>query len=321
MLPRNIATKIYKTGQTRGADDDQIFQNRVKRNSTVLIPFSVWINNFVFPPAGTFDNGYIVLIPPTTYFSDANIEHTLSTHNLILGQNSLIYYEKRTDWETYNPAQFEFSIATSRLNPLNGHYVSRVPNLTSARSEKINHGFTSNSSKGAGIRFYEYASDEQINLCRTQLTALVWLCFDSIEEISRISNCSIEETVTTREAILSQASQLDLLDYAKLRNSRIINSDNFAICPLCLKKISILGFLSKVQQAEGREVHDLTITELNLFHINELKINEYNHTVYNLGWGHHHCNVVVKDSGIDETLFWMKEVVEDNISQGYLASY
>lgn len=28
-LPKLLKTKIYKTGQTRGADDDSIYQNRV----------------------------------------------------------------------------------------------------------------------------------------------------------------------------------------------------------------------------------------------------------------------------------------------------
>ena len=41
-LPKLIKDKIYKTGQTRGADDDVIYQNRVGRNSTVLIPYSMW---------------------------------------------------------------------------------------------------------------------------------------------------------------------------------------------------------------------------------------------------------------------------------------
>lgn len=39
-LPQLLDRKIYKTGQTRGADDDVIYQNRVARNSTVLIPYS-----------------------------------------------------------------------------------------------------------------------------------------------------------------------------------------------------------------------------------------------------------------------------------------
>ena len=41
-FPSEIGEKIYKTGQTRGAEDDEIYQNRVSRNSTVLIPLSIW---------------------------------------------------------------------------------------------------------------------------------------------------------------------------------------------------------------------------------------------------------------------------------------
>lgn len=29
IIPKPVQTKIYKTGQTRGADDDVIYQNRV----------------------------------------------------------------------------------------------------------------------------------------------------------------------------------------------------------------------------------------------------------------------------------------------------
>jgi len=67
-LPTLLNRKIYKTGQTRGANDDEIYQNRVLRNSTVLIPFSVWKNGFTFPDDGKFENGFIVLIPPEEYF-------------------------------------------------------------------------------------------------------------------------------------------------------------------------------------------------------------------------------------------------------------
>ena len=39
ITPKPVSVKMYKTGQTRGADDDVIFQNRVARSSTVLIPY------------------------------------------------------------------------------------------------------------------------------------------------------------------------------------------------------------------------------------------------------------------------------------------
>ena len=41
-LPQLLEQKLSKTGQTRGADDDVIFQNRVSRSNTVLIPFHQW---------------------------------------------------------------------------------------------------------------------------------------------------------------------------------------------------------------------------------------------------------------------------------------
>ena len=39
---------------------------------------------------------------------------------------------------------------------------------------------------------------------------------------------------------------------------------------------------------------------------------KFEHRTFNLGWGHHHCNVVVKDAGLIPTLQWMKFVLENN---------
>jgi hypothetical protein len=68
-------------------------------------------------------------------------------------------------------------------------------------------------------------------------------------------------------------------------------------------------------QAAGREVYDLTITELSLFHVEELRVGRLQHKPYNLGWGHHFCNVVVKDAGIVPTLRWMREVLDHQGSE------
>jgi len=38
------------------------------------------------------------------------------------------------------------------------------------------------------------------------------------------------------------------------------------------------------------------------------------HKPYNLGWGHHFCNVVARDAGIMETLDWMKGVLENQVA-------
>jgi hypothetical protein len=75
-----------------------------------------------------------------------------------------------------------------------------------------------------------------------------------------------------------------------------------------------------MEQAKGRAVPDLTVTEVNLFHIEELRTGIYNHRPYNLAWGHHHCNVVTKDAGIVDTLEWMQGVIRRNLDCGYLDS-
>ena len=104
-------------------------------------------------------------------------------------------------------------------------------------------------------------------------------------------------------------------DYIKLIKDSMNFIDVLGIYssnPMSETQMDSLGLIDKVQQAHGREVVDLTVTQLNLFHIRELRVGEFNHAPYNLGWGHHHCNIVVKDSGIYETLDWMRNVIERN---------
>lgn len=312
-LPKLLERKIYKTGQTRGADDDVIYQNRVSRTSTVLIPYSVY-EQAKKPPEGEdkFENGFIVLLSPKEYFETPDIENALKENGLELGQNALVFYETRAHWDTYNPQKKKWKAANNRIAPLNGKYVARVPATTALDGgAKITEGFCDTSNKGAGIRVYEYASNNTIQLCRLQLEAVVWHCTDAVE-IMIANGMTKEDALQRKLEIEKHCAQADLLDYNKLAKARILNAHKKAICPLCLDELSAQGFLSKMEQAEGRDVPDITVTQLNLFHIEELRAGKYNHKPYNIGWGHHHCNVVVKDSGIIETLEWMKAVVEKN---------
>lgn len=316
-LPILLDRKIYKTGQTRGADDDVIFQNRVSRSSTVLIPYRIF--DHVFALQGNmdfFESGFIVLISPEDYFNTENIKDAPARRNLFIGRNMLIFYQTREEWNRFNPDLYNMTPATSRQEPLGGHYVARVSANTSESGLKIIRGFNTTSSKGAGIRLYEYANNDTINKCRIQLESLFWLCRNS-ESIAQINGMSIDQIKIRKDYNLELSNNLGLLDFQELKRTRIINSSYHTICPLCLEELSAQGFFNRLEQAEGREVHDLTVTQLNLFHIEELRFGSYNHRPYNLGWGHHHCNVVVKDSGIMETLEWMYGVVNKNISSGY----
>ena len=316
-LPQLLKSKIYKTGQTRGADDDVIFQNRVNRNSTVLIPYRYFDSCKKTPDnKGVFENGFIVLINPEDYFGTKDFDKTIASKGVVLGVNALLFYYSRWQWNTFNPVARGLKIATTRTGNLGGQYVARVPATTSDNDEKIQQGFTSSSLKGAGIRVYEYACSEQIKLCQIQLEYLFWKCYDS-EDVIEKHGMSVEDIKTRLLHMEEEAKRLQLDDEKQLIASRILNARNKAICPLCLEEISASGFFSKVQQAEGREVLDLTVTQLNLFHIQELRIGQFNHRIYNLGWGHHHCNMVVKDSGIDDTLMWMNKVIEKNKEYGF----
>jgi hypothetical protein len=311
-LPELLKSKIYKTGQTRGADDDVIFQNRVGRNSTVLIPYQ-FSNPIVYPDGeDAFENGFIVLVSPDIYFNTRNIDKILKQRGLKLGENCLVFYETRHDWDVYNPDERGWKAAQNRKNPLGGNYVARVPATTAMENgEKITRGFNTTSNKGAGIRQFEYASTETINRVRLQLEAVFWLTYDSLKVVAQ-NGMTTKDAETRRKEILQQCSQLNLLDYGLLRRARIIDKDKQANCPLCREKLSATGFFNRLAQAEGREVPDLTVTEINLFHIDELRYGVYNHKPYNLGWGHHHCNVVTKDSGIAQTLEWMQQVLGRN---------
>lgn len=315
-LPLLLSRKIYKTGQTRGADDDVIYQNRVSRNSTVLIPFELILsegNRDVLRK--DYDNGYIVLIPPDYLFGEGRNE-TLSIMNdceLILGVNCLVFYSQRYQYVDYNPRDFGLRSTQpmNRAGDLGGDYVCRISGTTSENMGRISFGYNITTSKGAGIRVFEYADKEVIEKARIQLEAIYWLCHDSLDAAIEYG-MPPEDAEERKRLALEAANQQGLLNEIDLINNRIIDVDKDTVCPLCLAKISAKGFFSKVEQQEFRRVHDLTITEINLFHINELRYGYFNHKPYNLGWGHHHCNVVVKDSGIENTLEWMHEVLVRN---------
>lgn len=316
-LPILLERKIYKTGQTRGADDDVIYQNRVSRSSTVLIPYACW-ESCVKPQDGEskYENGFIVLLSPPEYFGNPDIAAVLTEKGLAIGSNAVVFYETREQWNANNPDELHWKPAKKRTKPLGGQYVARIPATTAMEdNRKIGRGFDATKKKGAGIRVYEYASTATTAKCRLQLEALFWLCSDS-ENVAVFNGMKAKDVAIRKRAILAACNESGLLDMARLAKARMLNSKGKTICPLCLEELPGQGFFSRMEQAEGRVVPDLTVTQLNLFHIAELRVGVLNHRPYNVGWGHHHCNVVVKDSGISKTLEWMRDVLNRNIEQG-----
>jgi BstXI restriction endonuclease len=316
-LPPLLKQKLTKTGYTRGASFSEIYQNRVTRNNTVLIPWKNW-DQCKKPDDGTdsYENDFIVLIEPSWYFENPDADGQLNHEGIELGVNALLLFRKREDWNQYHPPAnvlpngMPFKVATSRTNPLGGVYFSRVHAIVSEGGAEIFHGFKTNRLRGAGIRVYEYASMQTIRDARLQLETLFWMCHDSQNAMrtAGMSQIQIEERSI---AIRDRCEAVALLDLGRLRTLRLIDEEDKLACPLCLRRISAGEFLKRSEQAEGRETYDLTTTAISLFHIQELRVGKFQHKPYNLGWGHHFCNVVVTDRGIVPTLGWMREVLEN----------
>lgn len=314
-LPSFLARKIYKTGQTRGADDDDILQNRVARNSTALFPYAVWNPTTCFPLDESFERGYVVLISPQDYFAAARGKSALSDPSLILGRNLLIFYQTRDEWQSYPPksnwcaAHIRPDAPTSKETDLGGQYVARIAATTA--QPKIALGYNETTNKGAGIQGFEYASRRILAETRFQLEAVFWACHDATDVIQS-HGLDAQKAQTRKSWIFNECQNAKLWNTSKLSAARIIDGEGFTICPLCLDRLSASGFMSRLQQAEGRATPDLTVTEINLFHINELRYGAFDHQQYNLGWGHHHCNATARDMGIDKTLSWMQAIIRRN---------
>ena len=314
-LPALVEQKLTKTGYTRGAAQKEIYQNRVTRNNPVLIPWNSW-DQCRIPDdgSGAYENGFIVLVEPSWYFTAGDADATLADAGLELGVNALLLFRRRADWIAYCPSSGHlpngkpFVPAHARSTPLGGVYFARIHATVSEGVSQVIEGFASSTVRGAGIRVYEYASSAVIAMARLQLEALIWLCDDAVSEFVA-AGMSSDEARSRRDAQLASAERTGLLDLDRLETLRIVDGAHQTICPLCKQRISAGDLFKRSAQAEGRETYDLTTTEISLFHIQELRMGKFQHKPYNLGWGHHFCNVVVKDAGIMPTLRWMAGVI------------
>jgi len=314
-LPRLVEQKLVKTGYTRGATIKEIYQNRVTRNNPVLIPWDIW-DRCKSPSDGSdrYENGFIVLIEPSWYFTTPDADLQMKARALELGVNALLIFRHRQDWENLRPRTGrlangkQFVVAKSRSAPLGGVYFARIHATVAHDGDSRIEGFNTSRLRGAGIRVYEYASAATIAHARLQLECLMWLCRDAPMQMTH-AGMSKRDVDLRRTAQLTEATRNRLLDYGRLVTLRLVDDNRHTICPLCLKSMSAGEFLRRAVQAPGRETHDLTTTEASLFHIEELRVGRHQHKPYNLGWGHHFCNVVVKDAGILPTLAWMREVI------------
>lgn len=314
-LPPLVHRKLYKTGQSRGATLNEIYQNRVLRNNTVLIDWD-FLDACREPHDGTaeYENGSLILVDPRWYYETGDSEQQLAMKRVVIGINALLLFKRKTDWDLYHDNGGHLKDgrplrpATMRRSPLGGNFFARIHATTAQDDDVIRVGFDSRELRGAGIRVYEYASASTIKLARSQLEYLLWRCDGAIADMVD-AGMELGEARARRDHALLNASSLNLDDDERLHAVRAIGANGLTNCPLCLEPIRAIQFLDRSAQAEGRAVEDLTVTDVTLFHIQELRVGTLQHKPYNLGWGHLHCNTVTRDAGIMPTLKWMKSVI------------
>lgn len=312
-LPRLLQSKIYKTGQTRSANDDVIFQNRANRNGTVLIPFeSIHLFDISVFTSDRFESGFIVVITPEDYYTKPDTPVIMKDRKLKLGVNAILFYETRAQWNAFNPYKNKLTVAEKRTYPIEGHFVARIVSSPSKDEEKIILGFNTSKCKGAGIRVAEYASLLTLKSCYLQLEFLFWHCYNS-KEIALDAGMTEREIENRITIISNSCDNQKLSNTDRLYKTRIIDNSKNTICPLCLKKLSAESFLLNFFESDDKSEADKDISPINLFYINQLKIGEFNHSPYNLAWGHQSCNMICKETGVIETIKWMKEVVVNTI--------
>lgn len=303
-LPDEIVYKINKTTQTRGAQpyNRVQYQNRVARWSRAVVPLKFKDAK----PIGGYENGYTIMVHPKEYFDNQTKQKRAGfPEDVIIGENAFIFYSTRKDWNAFPPLPdwIPCSYVDDSNQPLKkrgkggvdrGHYIARVPATNALQDgDNIVRGVPQ------GIRFFEYASFDESWKTKLQLAYLSW------------HTVGISDVVSgpMPEHLIAVLQEEQLLDTERLVSRNVIDTAGRTICPLCRDLIQSRELMEKSEQVSGREIADLTVTDANLFHLDDLKPGEFNHRSYGLGWGHHHCNTVARDHGIEKTLDWMEEVL------------
>lgn len=297
-LPPEIIKKLLKTKQTRGAQpyDRVPYQNRVNRNGVALVPYE--FRNRLHPDG--FVNGYRLLVRPREYFSAAGVRRAEFDAAVEIGKNAFLFYDNRRDWRELPPLA-DWKHCQDRSG--SGHYIARVPATTATNLEEAKAIVRG---EPQGIRFFEYASDTDITDGALQLAFLAW-------HTVGIDATRTDGGTDVPKPLLDYLAAHNLGDTQKFVAAgavALVGAGHVAVCPLCVEPLYASGLMTRLEQAEGREVVDLTVTEINLFHLRDLRPGEYNHRPYQLAWGHHHCNTVARDMGVAKTLQWMRGVIE-----------
>jgi hypothetical protein len=163
---------------------------------------------------------------------------------------------------------------------------------------KVAHGDAKRNNRLAmGIPAMEFAPEDT---CFQVLVHLVRLLFYMEDGPSRSKeNWELLNYYIAKEGLLDEQNLKDFELPSKQRG--LLDSDGKLICPLCRQRV----YMKELEGAQGE-------TPVDLFHIVPLRVGEINHRPDNTTWGHHRCNVSMRDHTLMETLQWMLDIVVAN---------
>jgi len=136
-LPQKVTKRIRKTKE--GRQGNKIYNRRNRRDYRVLIQYNIW-NSLIDNPSkkeflDKFEEGYVVLVKPETYFGNNYPEKSDDLNEKFkLGHNGFIFYTLKEDYDDYTPLSeweevFELNNKGNRdFNTWAGDYALNIKN-------------------------------------------------------------------------------------------------------------------------------------------------------------------------------------------------
>ena len=345
-FPKELKKRINKTREARTGKG--VYKRRNKRDYRVIMHLNTYKkikenNDEIF---NKYKNGYVVRVKPDEYFTDNGEIKSSFPETLELGKNAFLYFKTIEHWDKYKSycsnfdevyELYERSETVDNDDQWTGKICKYISNKRPQIKSLICHSGRMNEEQileynelkrtypeienlpnqtGLGNFDYDYASADEIENVRYQLSMMIFRVPGMKNELKlRTPNLTDRKINNVGEHIISFCNEKNLYNLEKLTKIRALDEEGIPICPLCLEKLNAESFFKIIDQDEGREEEDNTKSEIVLMHINPLTPGKFNHSVYNLGWGHNDCNTIQGEKSIDKTLIKLNKIVENNKSE------
>jgi len=311
---KRVKDKILRsTKETAGKGGEWAFlQNKVSRACHVAIEYANYVSNPNLIRRNydySIRDGYVVYAQPQDYFSSAGVARNDWPRELNIGDNCIIFYRTDREMELFPPlgSWNILQLVDDNNNPVNQW--SRATNRIGEyavwikRQRSYYTGDTLCTRGMLGIRQDEYCGELHLRHCVAQMAYLAWNTAGVMEEFRQTE---------IPNYLRSYMEHFQLEDDQRFIAAGSLSNDGQTQCPFCHNILSIEQLVGRARQQQGRILGSSNATALHLMHITPLRMNEFNHSPYNLSFGHAKCNHAQgEDSVTDSVRFLFKTRVQN----------